>query len=236
MTWVAGADGCKAGFVVVLREMKSRNLEVGLVSGVEEVLRWKPSPKILCVDIPIGLLDRAVRGGRVCDMEARKLLGQPRGTSVFSPPARRALKARTAEEAHELNQSSGPDAPGLPLQARAIIPKIRDVDDFITPSLQRRIVEVHPELCFYEMNRKRPVVEKKKTAAGRKRRIRLLEDAWPRKLADVIDSRPRGVGRDDVIDAMAACWTAERVLKNKEIRIPSATLRDSRGLRMEIVR
>jgi len=234
--WVAGADGCKAGWVVALREVKSQRVETRLAVRIDEVLRQMPPPAILCIDIPIGLLDRAERGGRVCDMEARKLLGQPRGTSVFSPPARRALKASTPEEAHDLNKSSGPAAPGLSLQARAIIPKILEVDKFITPSLQKRIVEVHPELCFYEMNRKRPVVEGKKTAAGRKRRVRLLEDVWRRNLAEVIDSRPRGVGRDDIIDAMAACWTAERVLKNKEIRIPSETLRDSRGLRMEIVR
>jgi len=33
-------------------------------------------------------------------------------------------------------------------------------------------------------------------------------------------SRPSGVALDDLIDAMAACWTAERVLKNEEIRLP----------------
>jgi len=234
--WVGGADGCKAGFVVVLRDVKSRRVEARLAVRIEEVFRQEPSPRILCVDIPIGLLDRAVPGGRACDIEARKLLGQPRGTSVFSPPARRALKARTSEEAHELNQSSGPYAPGLPLQARAIIPKIRDVDEFITPALQRRIVEVHPELCFYEMNRRRPVVEPKKTAEGRKQRIRLLESEWRRKLDELIDSRPRGVGRDDVLDAMAACWTAERILRGKAIPLPAQPPRDSRGLRMEIVR
>jgi predicted RNase H-like nuclease len=135
-----------------------------------------------------------------------------------------------------LNQSSGPDAPGLSLQARAIIPKIREVDELITPSLQKRIIEVHPELCFYEMNRRRPVVEPKKTAEGRKRRIRFLESEWRRKLDELIDSRPRGVGRDDVIDAMAACWTAERVLKGKAIRTPGDPPRDLSGLRMEIVR
>ena len=234
--WVGGADGCKAGFVVVLRDVKSRRVEARLAVRIEEVFRQEPSPRILCVDIPIGLLDRAVPGGRACDIEARKLLGQPRGTSVFSPPARRALKARTSEEAHELNQSSGPYAPGLPLQARAIIPKIRDVDEFITPALQRRIVEVHPELCFYEMNRRRPVVEPKKTAEGRKQRIRLLESEWRRKLDELIDSRPRGVGCDDVLDAMAACWTAERILRGKAIPLPAQPPRDSRGLRMEIVR
>ncbi len=236
MTWIAGADGCKSGWVVVLREVKSRELHVEVVRNIADVLIWKHPLKVLCVDIPIGLLERAVPGGRDCDKCARALLGRSRGTSVFSPPARRALKARTSEEAHELNQSSGPDAPGLPLQARAIIPKVREVDDFITPSLQRRIVEVHPELCFYEMNRKRPVIDGKKTAAGRKRRIRLLEDAWGRKLADVIDSRPRGVGRDDIIDAMAVCWTAERVLRRKAVPLPAQPPRDSRGLRMEIVR
>jgi predicted RNase H-like nuclease len=52
----------------------------------------------------------------------------------------------------------------------------------------------------------------------------------------VIESRPSGVGRDDVLDAMAVCWTAERVLRKKEIRVPGEPVRDSRGLRMEIVR
>lgn len=234
-TWVAGADGCKAGWVVVLREVKSGKLEVKLASSVEEVFRWKPSPEILGIDIPMGLLDRAVEGGRDCDRAARALLGRPRGTSVFSPPARRALHARL-EDASDRNRETGPGAPGLSRQSCAIIPKIRQVDEFLTRSLQRRVVEVHPELSFYEMNRNRPVVEPKKTAAGRKRRIRLLEGAWGRKLSDFIESRPRRVGRDDIIDAMAVCWTAERVSRKNEIRLLSKPLRDSRGLRMEIVR
>jgi predicted RNase H-like nuclease len=58
------------------------------------------------------------------------------------------------------------------------------VDEFITRSRKRRVVEVHPEMCFYEMNGKRPVVEPKKSAAGRSRRIRLLEGAWRLKLSD----------------------------------------------------
>lgn len=236
MTWVAGADGCKAGWVVVLRETKSRRIEVRVVSGLSEVLRWKPSPEVLGVDIPIGLLDRAEPGGRRCDEEARKLLGRFRGSSVFSPPARRALRARTFEEANRLNRSTGPDAPGMTLQGFGILPKIREVDELITPALQRRVLEVHPELSFYEMNGKRPLVEPKKTSDGRKRRIRLLAGVWRRNLRDVIECGSRGVGRDDIIDAMAVCWTADRVLRKKEIRLPGEPYRDSRGLRMEIVR
>jgi predicted RNase H-like nuclease len=236
MTWVAGADGCKAGWVVVLRDVETGAIEVRLASRISEVLRRKPSPAILGVDIPIGLLDRAVPGGRECDKAARALLGPSRGTSVFSPPARRASKARTFDEANRWNRSTGLDAPGMSIQGFGIVPKIREVDELITRSLQKRVIEVHPELCFYQMNRRRPIVAPKKTSVGRRRRIRLLERAWRRKLSDFIESRPRGVGRDDVIDAMAVCWTAERVLKGKAISIPSGPPRDSRGLRMEIVR
>jgi predicted RNase H-like nuclease len=236
MTCVAGADGCKAGWVVVLRDVKSREMEVKIASRVEEILRWKPRPEILGIDMPIGLLDQAVRGGRECDKEARKLLGKPRGSSVFSPPARTTLKAQTCDEADTMNRATGPHAPGISRQACAIIPKISEVDEFITRSLQRRVVEVHPELCFYEMNRRTPIVESKKSAAGRKLRIRLLTRVWAQKLSDLVDSRPQGVARDDILDAMAVCWTAERVLKAKAVRIPRDPPHDSKGLRMEIVR
>jgi predicted RNase H-like nuclease len=213
-------------------------VDVRLVSRLAEVLQWKPPPRILCVDMPIGLLDRAVPGGRTCDREARALLGRPRGSSVFTPPVRRALKARTFPEALRLNRGTrGPSpGPGIAIQTYAILPKLREVDELVTETLQNRVIESHPELCFYEMNGRRPVVEGKKTAEGRRRRIRLLETAWRRSLSDAIGSRPRGVARDDLLDAMALCWTAERVLRKRAIRLPARTERDARGLRMEIVR
>ena len=37
-------------------------------------------------------------------------------------------------------------------------------------------------------------------------------------------------------DAMAVCWTAERILNGQEIRVPAKQPWDSRGLRMEMVR
>jgi predicted RNase H-like nuclease len=146
------------------------------------------------------------------------------------------LKAQTCDEADTMNRATDPHAPGISRQACAIIPKIREVDGFITRSLQRRVVEVHPELSFYEMNRRTPIVESKKSTAGRARRIQLLTRRWERKLSDFVDSRLRGVGPDDILDAMAVCWTAERVLKAKAVTVPRHPPHDSRGLRMEIVR
>jgi predicted RNase H-like nuclease len=43
--------------------------------------------KIVAIDVPIGLLDSYDKGGRLCDREARKLLGSRRN-SVFSAPIR----------------------------------------------------------------------------------------------------------------------------------------------------
>jgi predicted RNase H-like nuclease len=48
--------------------------------------------------------------------------------------------------------------------------------------------------------------------------------------------RSRGVQTDDILDAMAVCWTAARVLRRLEQRFPADPAVDARGLRMEIVR
>ncbi len=235
--WVAGADGCKRGWVLVLREVGSGEILLRDAAELGDVFRWKPMARVLGVDVPIGLLDKAVPGGRECDIAARRLLGRLRASSVFTPPARRALEASSYREAVRLNRSTSPHRLGISVQTFGIFPKLREVDRLISRTLQKRIVEVHPELCFCEMNGGKPLEESKKEAAGQRRRIRLLENAWKRKLSALLDGpRPTGIGRDDILDAMAACWTAERILRRKEIRLPEEPPRDSRGLRMEIVR
>ena len=52
------------------------------------------------IDIPIGLLD----GSRAYDNAARKLLGQPRGTSIFAAPCRAAISAPTHASASQVNR------------------------------------------------------------------------------------------------------------------------------------
>ena len=113
MTWIAGVDGCKAGWVVVRLELDSRSIAIDVVDEISVVLDSENPPEILCIDVPIGLLDEAVRGGRECDKAARKLLGSPRSSSVFSAPARPALKGRSFEEALRLNRESSAHAVGI---------------------------------------------------------------------------------------------------------------------------
>ena len=236
MSRIAGIDGCKGGWVVALREVGSDAIEIRVVEAIHEVLRWREQPGVIGIDIPIGLLDAAVAGGRACDQAARALLGQPRGCSVFSPPVRPTLRASSFEEALRLNRASSTHALGISRQSFGILRKIREVDDMMLPSLQDRVFEVHPEVSLSALHGS-PMKESKKSKPGRSARIHALERAWRCKLGEIIETRRCStVARDDIVDAMAACWTAERVHAGTETRLPAEPPRDSKGLRMEIVR
>ena len=79
------------------------------------------------------------------------------------------------------------------------------------PSLQDRVFEVHPEVSLCALHGS-PMKESKKSKPGRSARIHALERAWRCKLGEIIEThRCSTVARDDIVDAMAACWTAERV-------------------------
>ena len=180
-----------------------------LVSSVDvvdlaEILRSRPAD-LACIgiDIPIGLLDCS----RACDKAARKLLGQPRGSSVFAAPCRAALSAKNYREANAINlQKAGR---GLSQQAWGIAPKIKQVDDAISADCQRWAFEVHPEVCFWALNQCRPMTHNKKAKQGIAERIAVLREVFP-EIDKHLSNRPPRVGADDLLDAAAATWTALR--------------------------
>lgn len=187
--------------------------------------------RLVAIDIPIGLLESYRSGGRTCDAEARARLGWPRGTSVFSAPARCALAAPSYAEAKLLCPMSR--------QSFGILPKVAEVDRAMSPALQDRVVEVHPELTFAALNGpeiamprgSRALAWSKKTPEGRAERSLLLAAhiALGRSLF-----RPAGAQPDDLLDALAALITAIRVASGRAFQIPADAPTDDRGLRMEI--
>src|ERR1700686_1362154 len=127
---VAGIDGCSAGWVAFKVQLPSLATSIEVID-LPALLTNRPSDlAFLAIDIPIGLLD----GSRACDKAARNLLKQPRGRSVFSAPCRAALLATTYAEANRINREKAER--GLSQQSYCIGPKIKQVDDAMTPESQ----------------------------------------------------------------------------------------------------
>ncbi|MGH7205145.1 MAG: DUF429 domain-containing protein [Nitrospiraceae bacterium] len=232
---VAGVDGCKAGWMVVLVEEQgqlTQSSEVRLCTKFEEVLALSPAPAVIAVDIPIGLLETPQQGGRACDQEARRLLGRRRASSVFSPPSRTVLEARDYADARRRS---------LSIQAFGILPKIREVDRLMTLELQDLVHEAHPELAFTALAG-HPMRFNKKTARGRRERLRALEQAPGHFFRGIRQTFVNGlkaftrrqVAPDDLLDAYALACTALRIADGKAQRVPPDPPIDRRGLRMEI--
>ncbi|WP_447975479.1 DUF429 domain-containing protein [Nitrospira sp. Kam-Ns4a] len=233
MTWVAGVDGCRGGWIAVLvaAGARARPPEARLCQSFAEVLALTPAPAVIAVDIPIGLLDSGRPGGRPCDRAARRLLGR-RASSVFSPPPRPVLAARRYDEVRRL---------GVSMQAFGLLPKIREVDRLMTPALQARIFEAHPELAFHILLNG-PARHGKKTRTGRLERLRALArsqrpaflrigrllDGWLRRFTRT------DVAPDDFLDACALAVTALRILERTAAPVGNTVTRDARGLRMDI--
>lgn len=168
--WVAGTDGCKAGWVVVLRERQAGTYIARVVADFRAVLALPETPEVIAVDVPIGLLATARAGGRECEVVARQLLGM-RASSVFSAPTRAALAAFRAGSGYQAvsiaNRAGVANAPGISWQAFGILPKIDQVDGVLIPAAQNIVREVHPELCFAEANGGTPMsYSKKRPRAG----------------------------------------------------------------------
>ncbi|MCL5743721.1 MAG: DUF429 domain-containing protein [Acidobacteria bacterium] len=198
----------------------------------QRVLDQYSDASCVAIDIPIGLPQGQPRH---CDLQARAVLG-PRRNSVFPAPDRRLLDASHYGEA--LARSRLITGKGISKQTFAISHKIADVDRLMTPELQVRVVEIHPEVCFWAMAGRRPMAHHKATPEGFEERRALLLRAYEGvqipNLYEAASLVPPAKS-DDVFDAMAAAWTASHFAQRLASRFPANPPTDTRGLRMEIV-
>jgi predicted RNase H-like nuclease len=191
-----------------------------------------PCPTIVAVDIPIGLPHA---GPRACDAAARRLLGRPRASSVFSAPIRPALAASSRAEAARITQET--DGRRVGAQAFGIYAKVRETDQYMSPSRQNVMREVHPEVSFRAWNNGIPIAAGKRTSEGLATRRALVEAHFGRAAFEQARSVAprRQLADDDIVDAFAALWTAHRISEGTATTLPDEPPRDARGLRMEIV-
>lgn len=231
MTAVIGVDGCPGGWIAV---RWGASLTHHLCRSFAEVLAMDAD--VIAVDMPIGFPQGS---GRDAEREVRSRLGE-RQSSVFSVPSRAAVMCEDYRAACDANLACSDPPRKVSKQIFHIFPKMREVDALMTPELQSRVREVHPELAFWAMNGEKPLPLPKKVK-GRPhgpgldlRRGLLAAAGFP--LAALPEARYRAsqMGADDLLDACACAWSARRIATGAAVRFPAAPPRDARGLRMEI--
>jgi predicted RNase H-like nuclease len=229
---VAGVDGCPKGWLVVWADAGTflRLLSVRVGPDFADVLQRTNQCAAVGIDIPIGLSDD---GRRRPDVEARKVLSPLRHNSVFPAPIRPVLAATSYREACDISAKAHSEGKKISKQTYFMTLRIRDVDHHIDAAVQNRVVEVHPEVCFWALNGRRPLDHYKRTCEGEGERLALLSAVFADDLAAT--ELPIGAGRDDLLDACAAAWTAARYARGEHGTLPDDPQVDARGLRMEMV-
>jgi predicted RNase H-like nuclease len=224
MITVIGVDGAPGGWIAV---SWGQTVQHRLYRTFADILREDAA--IIAVDMPIGL---PAMSGRKAERQARKGLGE-RQSSLFSIPARAAVMEVDYRKACAINLSHSDPPRKIAKQSFHLFPKIREIDALMTPALQQRVHEVHPEVAFWVMNGHTSVPLPKKHEHGSEFRRKLLTDSgFPISDLPPATYLRKDVGSDDVIDACACAWVARRILEGRAMRFPQVPERDAKGLEM----
>jgi len=207
---LGGVEPCAGGWLVVSGRLVGTALALDtpkVFATFRDVVDWKPAFQIIAVHAPLGLPERATRGGRGCDRAARQLLGRHHWHAVRSAPIRAEVEpgSRVAEVAEEM-----------------------------APYWQRTLFEVNPELSFRALNGYEPLSHSRGTAKGFSERCQLLDAALPGLDHAFDGAEPGAATARQMIDAAANLWTARRIRARAAVRIPDEPDWDDRGIRMEM--
>ena len=175
--------------------------------------------------MPIGLPDG---WDAPTDTAARRYLGR-RSSTVFPTPPSATCSTRTSYAAANALVEAALRQRGLPRQSFNLFPKIREVDRLAHAEHGDRLVEIHPECAFVAMGggvrcrrNGRPPEPRRGSTCSPATSAR----SWPR-------ARP-APGPDDVLDAFAVLWSAERFARGAHL-VQGAVEHDRLGLPMRIV-
>lgn len=238
--WVAGLDGCPAGWIAVLFAPSGSHAPRSvLLPSIDAIADLPEQPLVIAVDMPIGLPEHVGTGGRGCDVAARKVIGA-RQSSIFAVPARAAVMEEDYGRACEVAVAHSSPPRKVSKQCFHLFPKIREVDAWIAEHGHDRIFECHPEVAFWALNGQSPLSEPKKVKSrlyepGLALRRKLLTAAGvePAFLANLPWKR-REAGPDDLLDACAVAWSAARILRGQALSFPDTPMTDGLGIPMAI--
>lgn len=229
---LAGVIPIPKGWLAATAKLQGITLsaeEPQIFRNILDVFDYKPAFQIIALFAPIGLLDEPTPGGRLCDREARRLIGWPRSGAIVSAPVRAALKCETYADAAAVNGGH------LSIVSWQIAKKVAEVDADMAPYWQRTVFEVHPEMSFFQLNDDKAVKFSKHTQAGLEERQAVLQAKF-QGVDRILRAELRGSSDAQRADAAACLWTARRIASRSVSRLPEDPVWDSLGLRMEFVR
>lgn len=223
-----GVDGCKGGWIASIYDRGS--FQINKFSCIEELVEANKDYRELLIDMVIGLPSskEEVRP----DHAARELI-PGRTSTIFAVPARQAVYADTREAIRKANIAAlGKD---LPSQAIAIIPKMRELDEFLQnhPAHKNRVKESHPEVCFSRLKGS-VVMSRKADGEGITERVGIIKEYLPEITEEYIyqEAKKFKCNADDIVDSIVLCITANLAAQGKTDVIPGKVQEDVTGLKM----
>lgn len=227
-----GVDGCKGGWIAAI--MDHADFRVEKYDSIEALINRYPKFDAFLIDMAIGLCERADQLRP--DKEAKAEL-KSKASSVFPVPCRQAVYETTEEKQKEANKCVL--GKSLAKQSIAIIPKIRQVDEFLGshPEYKNVILESHPEIAFSRLNGQ-ILLSRKKEFLGFSERSYILSEY----LGDSKDllkklwdrAKELGCAPDDVVDAACTAVTAAMKAHDMCETIPAEPEMDNAGLLMQM--
>ena len=233
-----GIDGCRNGWIAAVLDYG--NLRIERYETILDIMREFPTADAYLIDMAIGLPECIEEAKKRPDKTARKELGK-HGSTVFPIPCRQAIMVdpndpQAVVKMRELNRSVLEKS--LSAQSINIIPKIRELDEFLDEHREYKNVlcESHPELCFTRLNG-RALMMKKKTVEGLEERRRILEKYLKNGMMDGIQVRAKELRcmPDDIMDAVCLAVSAALKAHGMCETIPEEPETDVRGLVMQMI-
>jgi predicted RNase H-like nuclease len=231
----AGVDACKGGWIVARsRSWPCREVPcLAVCPDFRAVLALTADCQRVAIDIPIGI--PSGKQIRRCDLEAKDFLRKSdhNPAAVFFTPPRECLPAEDPKEFQQLHKLARNTGAGYPVWG--ILNKLKQTNEAMTPELQERIIEFHPELAWLHLAGRNLSSKHENEGITERKKVLLPRVPELEKLLSWKDSLGRAAALDDLLDALVGLAVAKTSLRGSPYRLPAgAPEMDKSGLRMEI--
>jgi len=225
-----GIDGCRGGWLTaVICKGELKLYKFGSLDAIMEELSFDAC----LIDMVIGLQGNETQVRP--DGMARKIL-KGRASTVFPAPCRKAVYGGTKEERLQANVEVLHKR--FPSQTDAIIPKMREVDEFLQVNTQykNRLLESHPEVCFARLNGG-VLSTSKHDMEGIRERAAVIAGYLPEVTVEwIVEAAGKmKCNADDVADSVCLAVVANLLMQGKTESIPSEPMKDDTGLQMQMI-